>query len=228
MACAHAGVIASSGSSNQYRSEDGVGNYNFGYDENHSTGGSFRRESGNAAGIKSGSYGLRDADGRVRVVNYVADGAGFRAAINTNEPGTAPSAPASAAYNAAPAAVAAPTVAVAASYAAPTAVVAPAQYAHVAHSHAAPVAHYSYAPVAHASSYSTAVNHGSVALSSPYAAHPNVHHVANVGHYSHVAAPVATPVHHYAHPAVATYAAHVNGPAVYAHHHHHHPAHVVY
>ncbi|OQR71573.1 cuticle protein 14-like, partial [Tropilaelaps mercedesae] len=32
--------------------------------------------------------GLTDVDGRVRVVNYVADGLGFRAAIKTNEPGT--------------------------------------------------------------------------------------------------------------------------------------------
>lgn len=41
-----------------------------------------------------GSYGLMDADGRVRVVNYVANGYGFRAAVATNEPGTVPSTPA--------------------------------------------------------------------------------------------------------------------------------------
>ncbi|KAH6929056.1 hypothetical protein HPB50_022531 [Hyalomma asiaticum] len=72
----------------------GLGNYNFGYDEDHTSGGSFRRETGNALGAKEGSYGLRDADGRVRVVNYVADELGFRASISTNEPGTAPSTPA--------------------------------------------------------------------------------------------------------------------------------------
>ncbi|OQR75436.1 cuticular protein-like [Tropilaelaps mercedesae] len=74
----------------------GIGNYNFGYDEAHASGSSFRRESGNALGVKTGSYGLREADGRVRVVNYVADGAGFRASIATNEPGTSPSLPAGA------------------------------------------------------------------------------------------------------------------------------------
>lgn len=37
--------------------------------------------------MAQGSYGLRTIDGRVRVVNYVADGLGFRANIQTNEPG---------------------------------------------------------------------------------------------------------------------------------------------
>ena len=37
--------------------------------------------------MQVGSYGLRDADGRVRVVNYVADALGFRASVSTNEPG---------------------------------------------------------------------------------------------------------------------------------------------
>lgn len=68
-------------------SSKNLGNYAFGYNEEHATGGSFRRESGNAAGQVVGSYGLRAADGRVRIVNYVADDDGFRADINTNEPG---------------------------------------------------------------------------------------------------------------------------------------------
>ena len=38
--------------------------------------------------MQVGSYGLRDADGRMRVVNYVADALGFRASVSTNEPGT--------------------------------------------------------------------------------------------------------------------------------------------
>ncbi|EEC11064.1 cuticular protein, putative [Ixodes scapularis] len=42
----------------------------------------------------------RGADGRTRTVKYVADGGGFRASIHTNEPGTAPSSPASAGINA--------------------------------------------------------------------------------------------------------------------------------
>ncbi|XP_023223484.1 cuticle protein 14-like [Centruroides vittatus] len=79
------------GASTQFRNQDPVGNYNFGYNEGHATGGTFRRESGDIAGNKVGSYGLTDADGRRRVVNYVADAAGFRATINTNEPGVDPS-----------------------------------------------------------------------------------------------------------------------------------------
>jgi len=142
VATAHAGVIGlSTGASSQHRSEDGFGNYAFGYDEAHPSGGSFRKESG-SHGVKIGSYGLRDADGRVRTVNYVADAAGFRATVSTNEPGTAPSLPAAAAYNAAPAVVAkvAAPVAVAASYAAPA-------YAHAALPYAAPAyAAHAYAP----------------------------------------------------------------------------------
>ena len=40
--------------------------------------------------MQVGSYGLRDADGRMRVVNYVADALGYRASISTNEPGVDP------------------------------------------------------------------------------------------------------------------------------------------
>ncbi|KAG8171387.1 hypothetical protein JTE90_016070, partial [Oedothorax gibbosus] len=87
------------GTSKQYRSQDDVGNYQFGYDEGHSSGGTFRKEYGDAHGNKYGSYGLTDADGRVRVVNYVADENGFRADVRTNEPGTVPDDPASATFN---------------------------------------------------------------------------------------------------------------------------------
>ncbi|OQR68768.1 cuticle protein 14-like [Tropilaelaps mercedesae] len=72
------------------RIEDGRGNYKFGYNEKHATGGSFRSETGSAYGGVKGSYGLVDADGRQRIVSYVADADGFRASIKTNEPGTAP------------------------------------------------------------------------------------------------------------------------------------------
>jgi len=87
-------AAVNTGSSTQYRSQDNIGNYAFGYNEQHSQGGTYRRETGDAYGNKVGSYGLRDIDGRVRVVNYVADGLGFRASIATNEPGTAAQAPA--------------------------------------------------------------------------------------------------------------------------------------
>ncbi|KAL3222528.1 hypothetical protein MRX96_004983 [Rhipicephalus microplus] len=86
--------LAEIGTSKQFRNDDGLGNYNFGYDEDHTSGGSFRRETGNALGAKEGSYGLRDADGRVRVVSYIADELGFRASISSNEPGIMPSTPA--------------------------------------------------------------------------------------------------------------------------------------
>ena len=76
-----------------------AGNYQFGYNEDHATGGTFRRESGNGLGQVVGSYGLRDADGRVRTVNYVADALGFRANINSNEPGVEPKDPAAVAIN---------------------------------------------------------------------------------------------------------------------------------
>ncbi|GBN78564.1 Cuticle protein 14 isoform a, partial [Araneus ventricosus] len=76
-----------------------IGNYNFGYDDGHAYGGSFRKESGDALGNKIGSYGLRDADGRIRIVNYIADADGFRVDIKTNEPGVEPTDPASTTIN---------------------------------------------------------------------------------------------------------------------------------
>ncbi|OQR77440.1 hypothetical protein BIW11_07095 [Tropilaelaps mercedesae] len=137
VAIANAGVLLSAGHSTQHRSEDDLGNYAFGYDEKHSTGGSFRQENG-SHGVKVGTYGLHDIDGRARTVNYVADAAGYRASIATNEPGTAPSAPAAASYNAAPVAVAAAPASVAAS------------------AYVAPVV------AAKATTYSTAVQHGAI------------------------------------------------------------------
>ncbi|GIY51546.1 cuticle protein 14 isoform a [Caerostris darwini] len=80
-------VAVSAGDSTQYKSEDNFGNYNFGYNEAHLSGGTFRKESGDALGNKIGSYGLQEADGRTRIVNYIADANGFRVDIKTNEPG---------------------------------------------------------------------------------------------------------------------------------------------
>ena len=112
-------AAVSTGTSSQYRSQNSVGDYTFGYNEDHATGGTFRREAGNAAG-KTGSYGLRVGDGRTRIVHYVADANGFRANIQTNEPGVEPKDPAATLINKAAAVVAAP---------APVAVVAPAPVA---------------------------------------------------------------------------------------------------
>lgn len=44
-------------------------------------------------------YGLKDKDGRARLVKYVADKNGFRASIKTNEPGTSSEDAADATYN---------------------------------------------------------------------------------------------------------------------------------
>ncbi|GFY49605.1 cuticle protein 14 isoform b [Trichonephila inaurata madagascariensis] len=115
----HHPAAISTGGSTQYRSQDNYGNYNFGYDEGHLSGGTFRKEAGDAYGNVAGSYGLRDADGRIRIVNYVADAAGFRADIKTNEPGVEPKDPAHTAINKAGVAIAPAAPAIA--YAAPAA-----------------------------------------------------------------------------------------------------------
>jgi len=85
----HAIGAVNTGASSVHRQQDSHGNYAFGYNEDHATGGTFRRETG-APGFQAGSYGLRDADGRHRVVNYVADALGYRVNIQTNEPGVDP------------------------------------------------------------------------------------------------------------------------------------------
>ena len=106
-----------------------MGNYAFGYDITNGHGASnSRRESGDAHGNKHGSYSIHDIDGRARRVDYVADGHGFRAVVNTNEPGTAHSAPAAAVIASPYAAPVAPVVA----HPAPVVAVA---------AHAAPLAH---------------------------------------------------------------------------------------
>ncbi|GFU26904.1 cuticle protein 16.8 [Trichonephila clavipes] len=63
--------------------------YKFGYSvkDHHSE--QHREEAGNGAGGVVGSYGFTDDRGIARRVNYVADHAGFRAQVKTNEPGTA-------------------------------------------------------------------------------------------------------------------------------------------
>ncbi|XP_075553265.1 uncharacterized protein LOC142585981 isoform X1 [Dermacentor variabilis] len=82
-------VATRTGTSTHFKTQDSQGNYRFGYDVVHSSGSSFHKEEG-SNGVKVGSYGLRDIDGRVRVVNYVADAQGFRADVRTNEPGVEP------------------------------------------------------------------------------------------------------------------------------------------
>ncbi|KAL1477498.1 hypothetical protein MTO96_035692 [Rhipicephalus appendiculatus] len=77
--------------------------YSFGYDNVDEYGNrQFRSEQGDSNNVKTGSYGYRDVNGLYRRVNYVADANGFRATVDTNEPGTAPGASADAVFNAAP------------------------------------------------------------------------------------------------------------------------------
>ncbi|CAN7937508.1 unnamed protein product, partial [Ixodes hexagonus] len=76
------------------------GNYQFSYDIVDPLGATNGRwEVGDAFGNKRGGYTITDIDGRQRRVEYVADQHGFRVIVNTNEPGTAASAPASAVFN---------------------------------------------------------------------------------------------------------------------------------
>jgi len=58
-----------------------------------------REESGDANGVVRGSYSYRDASGQYRVVTYVADADGFRAVVDSNEPGLVPHEPANVVYN---------------------------------------------------------------------------------------------------------------------------------
>ncbi|GBL86557.1 hypothetical protein AVEN_194814-1 [Araneus ventricosus] len=62
--------------------------YAFGYRVKDHHGEQHRQEAGDGHGVK-GSYGFTDDRGIHRQVNYVADHAGFRAQVKTNEPGTA-------------------------------------------------------------------------------------------------------------------------------------------
>jgi hypothetical protein len=195
VAVSRAAVLAplTSGSSTVSRSEDGAGNYAFSYDEQHATGGSFRKESGAAGHAVTGSYGLRDADGRIRTVNYIADAAGFRASISTNEPGVEPKSPADTLINGVAPIVAAPLVEAAPLVAAPAApIVAAAPAFHHAPAFAAPIAAAPIAaPVAHAPIQG-------------YSFQSNVHHAIPARAH---AAPLLQPAFAHAAPIVAPVAA---------------------
>ncbi|CAL1279597.1 unnamed protein product [Larinioides sclopetarius] len=62
--------------------------FKFGYSVKDKHGEQHREEVGDGKNVK-GSYGFTDSRGIHRLVNYVADHAGFRAQVKTNEPGTA-------------------------------------------------------------------------------------------------------------------------------------------
>ncbi|CAN8018011.1 unnamed protein product, partial [Ixodes persulcatus] len=78
--------------------------FSFGYDTVDEFGTKlFHKEDADASNSRTGSYGYTDPNGLFRRVNYVADAAGFRATVETNEPGTAPGQSADAVFNANPA-----------------------------------------------------------------------------------------------------------------------------
>jgi len=62
--------------------------YAFSYTADAIDGSSARQESADASGVVRGSYSIVSADGIKRIVNYIADENGFRAQVQTNEPGT--------------------------------------------------------------------------------------------------------------------------------------------
>lgn len=70
--------------------------YSFGYDFTDELGNRQQRtETSDERGVVQGSYSYSDADGVSRIVNYVADEHGYRASVNTNEPGVRSHSPAS-------------------------------------------------------------------------------------------------------------------------------------
>lgn len=78
--------------------------YSFGYKVADGYGNNqFQNEEGDDYGAKKGSYGYTDSYGIYRKVDYIADKYGFRATVSTNEPGTAPQAPADTKWYAKPA-----------------------------------------------------------------------------------------------------------------------------
>ncbi|CAN7937936.1 unnamed protein product, partial [Ixodes hexagonus] len=93
--------------------------YSFGYDTVDEYGTKlFHKEQGDSSNAKTGEYGYTDASGLFRRVSYVADAGGFRAKVDTNEPGTQSGVTGDAVFNANPVVVG-PGFKAASTYAAP-------------------------------------------------------------------------------------------------------------
>ncbi|XP_077539962.1 uncharacterized protein LOC144152541 [Haemaphysalis longicornis] len=72
--------------------------YQFGYVAQGPDGSSSRQEVADGSGRVQGAYTITTAEGVQRKVKYAADAGGFRAVVDTNEPGTETSSPADAAF----------------------------------------------------------------------------------------------------------------------------------
>lgn len=72
--------------------------YQFGYVAQGPDGSSSRQEVADGSGRVQGAYTITTAEGVQRKVKYAADAGGFRAVVDTNEPGTESSSPADAAF----------------------------------------------------------------------------------------------------------------------------------
>ncbi|KAL3196027.1 hypothetical protein MRX96_045417 [Rhipicephalus microplus] len=75
--------------------------YNFGYVAQGPDGTSSRQEVADGSGSVQGVYTINTAEGGQRTVKYAADAAGFRASVDTNEPGTQSESPADVAFRSA-------------------------------------------------------------------------------------------------------------------------------
>lgn len=74
--------------------------YTFGYQLQDEEGNSASRQESSDGNTVTGSYSYTDIQGLKRTVNYVADENGYRATVETNEPGTANANPADVQINA--------------------------------------------------------------------------------------------------------------------------------
>lgn len=79
--------------------QSGPKTYAFGYETSDGLGMTQRRhETSDPNGIVEGSYAYTDPLGVYRIVSYIADAAGFRTRVKSNEPGMANSNPANAEF----------------------------------------------------------------------------------------------------------------------------------
>ncbi|OTF69194.1 hypothetical protein BLA29_008079, partial [Euroglyphus maynei] len=72
--------------------------YAFAFDTTDEFGMNLQRSEASENGVVTGQYSFTTPEGYSRIVKYISDENGFRAEVDTNEPGTASSAPAGALF----------------------------------------------------------------------------------------------------------------------------------